>query len=402
MGPGRLDVRRFVARALARGDGDAAAARIRWDGAGQPSRPPRESRCRGPQPSRAHTRARFTLPGEPWRLRPCSPPLSGAQASPGQGTVVRRPSSASAPTSPTHSSPRRRPPAPSAATAAGAAGATGRSTGPTSRPAVKTGKPATSGGGPGLVTVSGTSLMLNGSPWQFSGYDDYRLTSDSPGYQCGGPLTDADVAASLDEIQHPVRGHGGPDVVHAGVRRAGQLGPVRQGPRRRGCAWDKGDPGPHRPVGRLRTVPSHYRSLAWYQSGYRQVDPGYTISYRDYAAAIAAHYRDNPTIAFWQLVNEAEALDFSGGPCDEGAATAALRSFADDVAGVLKTNDPGHLVSLGTIGERPVRRPRAPPTTSTSTRGASTSASTTTTSARGACPATSGTASPCASTSATR
>ncbi len=95
---------------------------------------------------------------------------------------------------------------------------------------------------------------------------------------------------------------------------------------------------------------THYRSLGWYQSGYLQPDYGYSLSYRDYAAAIAAHYRGNPTIAFWQLVNEAEALDYPGGPCSDAAANGALRSFADDVAGVLKSNDPAHLVSLGTIG----------------------------------------------------
>ena len=239
---------------------------------------------------------------------------------------------------------------PSAATTSAAAGTPVRPTRPTPRPAAKTGKPATTGGGPGLVTASGTSLMLNGSPWQFAGYDDYRLTSDSPGYQCGGPLTDADVAASLDEIHNQsgatvvrtwfMQAYGGPGkwgqfdrVLAAAAARGMKVIPVLAD------QWAACEP-----------LPSHYRSLAWYQSGYRQVDAGYTLSYRDYAAAIAAHYRDNPTIAFWQLVNEAEALDHSGGPCDEGAATAALRSFADDVAGVLKANDPGHLVSLGTIG----------------------------------------------------
>ena len=179
-----------------------------------------------------------------------------------------------------------------------------------------------------------------------------RLPTDVglAGYQCGGPLTDADVAASLDEIHNQsgatvvrtwfMQAYGGPGnwgqfdrVLAAAAVRGMKVIPVLTD------QWAACEP-----------LPSHYRSLAWYQSGYRQVDPGYTVSYRDYAAAIAAHYRNNPTIAFWQLVNEAEALDYSGGPCNEGAATAALRSFADDVTGVLKTNDPGHLVSLGTIG----------------------------------------------------
>ena len=52
----------------------------------------------------------------------------------------------------------------------------------------------------GLVTAKGTSLMLIGSPWRFTGYDDYRLTSASPGFQCGGPQSTADIAAALDRL----------------------------------------------------------------------------------------------------------------------------------------------------------------------------------------------------------
>jgi mannan endo-1,4-beta-mannosidase len=241
-----------------------------------------------------------------------------------------------------------------ATTAAGSTGASKPSAGPARRPTSSHGTPpGGTAGGSGLVTRSGTSLMLNGSPWQFTGYDDYRLTSAAPGHQCGGPLTDADVAASLDEIRNSsgatvvrtwfMQAYGGPGdwaqfdrVLAAAAARGMKVIPVLVD------QWAACEPWP--------AGQTHYRSLAWYQSGYREVDYGYTLSYRDYAAAIAAHYRNNPTIAFWQLVNEAEALDAPGGACEDGAANAALRSFADDVAAVVKTNDPGHLVSLGTIG----------------------------------------------------
>jgi mannan endo-1,4-beta-mannosidase len=205
----------------------------------------------------------------------------------------------------------------------------------------------------GLVTRSGTSLILNGAPWQFTGYDDYRLTSASPGHQCGGPLSDSDVAAALDEIQQRsgatvvrtwfMQAYGGPGnwgqfdrVVAAAAARGMRVIPVLVD------QWAACEPWP--------AGQTPYRSLAWYESGYRQVDFGYRLSYRDYAAALAAHFRGNPAIAFWQLVNEAEALDQPGGACQDTVANGALRSFADDVAGVVKSSDPSHLVSLGTIG----------------------------------------------------
>ncbi|MDQ6846883.1 MAG: glycoside hydrolase family 5 protein [Candidatus Dormibacteraeota bacterium] len=213
-------------------------------------------------------------------------------------------------------------------------------------------RPPAGAGGSGLVSRNGTSLLLNGTPWQFAGYDDYRLTSASPGHQCGGAQSNADVAAALDEIHNNsgatvvrtwfMQAYGGPGnwsqfdrVLSAAAARGMKVIPVLAD------QWAACEPWP--------AGQTPYRALAWYQSGYRAVDYGYGLSYRDYAAAIAAHYRNDPTIAFWQLVNEAEALDGVGGACEDAAANAALRSFADDVAGIIKANDRGHLVSLGTI-----------------------------------------------------
>jgi mannan endo-1,4-beta-mannosidase len=89
------------------------------------------------------------------------------------------------------------------------------------------------------------------------------------------------------------------------------------------------------------------RTLAWYQTGYKTTVEGAT-SYRDWVAQVVARYRDDPTVMAWQLVNEGEARN-ADGTCSEATATAALRSFADDVGGLVKSIDPNHLVSLGTI-----------------------------------------------------
>ena len=203
------------------------------------------------------------------------------------------------------------------------------------------------------VVSSGGQLWLQGHPWRFTGYDDYRLPSASPGFQCGGAMSDTDVSAAITQMRQSsnaavirtwfFQSYGGPGnwsqldrVVNAATAAGVKLIPVLVN------QWADCEPWP----GGVRP----YRNLSWYQSGYRSAGDGYPMSFRDYAAAVAAHYRGNSTIAFWQLVNEAEALDSLGGTCEESAANSAMRAFADDMAGVVKGADPSHLVSLGTIG----------------------------------------------------
>ena len=93
----------------------------------------------------------------------------------------------------------------------------------------------------------------------------------------------------------------------------------------------------------------NYKGIAWYQTGYKQTNDGYPLSYRDFAQAVVAHYANEPTIALWQLVNESEARDIINNACpSESASASAIRAFADDMATLLHTTDPNHLVNLGT------------------------------------------------------
>jgi len=86
------------------------------------------------------------------------------------------------------------------------------------------------------------------------------------------------------------------------------------------------------------------KTSSWYQSEYKQPNDGYPLSFRDYAIKLARHYANEPTIAFWQLVNEPDA-----GPC--GAVGAQiLQSFADDMTTAIKAVDPNHMVDLGVPG----------------------------------------------------
>jgi hypothetical protein len=203
-----------------------------------------------------------------------------------------------------------------------------------------------------FVTRQGTALYLNGKPYHFAGFNIYNANSrNNCAYAMAGTgLLDAslnDIGASkvfrawfyqylaqrggvrdwsaFDQTLSVARAHG----YHVIFTLADQ--------------WGSCDtPG--------------YKGLAWYQGGYRQPsDPTYALqSYRDYVRDAVTRYKDDPTILAWQLMNEAEAADYQGGPCRErdaaDLAPRALHDFAADVSGLIKGIDPNHLVSLGTLG----------------------------------------------------
>ncbi len=94
-----------------------------------------------------------------------------------------------------------------------------------------------------------------------------------------------------------------------------------------------------------------YKGESWYADGYRSQpsSPGMPANYRQWVAEVVSRYKDDPTILAWQLVNEAEAKVSYTGTCPSSA-TATLKNFAADVSSLVKSLDPNHLVSLGTIG----------------------------------------------------
>lgn len=208
---------------------------------------------------------------------------------------------------------------------------------------------------PGIVRSVGVHLVLDGQPWRFVGFDDYKLTSQlySDGFTCGGEHSDAEVDQTLAQMsrmgvtvvrtwffQSYVAGRGWAAFDRV-LNLAGKYGirviPVLAN------QWGACE--------EYKQAAQVYRSIAWYQFGYRiNREYGVALPYRDYALSVARHYAGDPRIAFWQLMNEAEALDFLGGRCDETQASRALRSFADDMSGALKSVDGAHLVSLGTLG----------------------------------------------------
>jgi hypothetical protein len=196
-----------------------------------------------------------------------------------------------------------------------------------------------------FVGRQGTTLALAGEPYRFTGINIYMAASGGTPASCGGELY-PDVSVPLSDLPEGVvfRFWAFQDFFVGGS----------------GFDWSNFDAvlqiaAAHRD----RVIPvlaNQYdycdgpaKDLSWYQGGYADlVAPGDLTSYRLYVAAVVQRYADNPTIAMWQLVNEAEAVNHDGS-CTESAALPALRSFARDVAGLVHQNDPNHLVSLGSL-----------------------------------------------------
>jgi hypothetical protein len=70
----------------------------------------------------------------------------------------------------------------------------------------------------------------------------------------------------------------------------------------------------------------------WYRSGYKK-------SYLAYITDLVSSFKDRKEILLWELINEPMTASFSD-----------IYDFTEHASGVIKSADPNHLVSIGTIG----------------------------------------------------
>jgi CSLREA domain-containing protein len=217
----------------------------------------------------------------------------------------------------------------------------------------------------GFVTRDGNDLRLDGAPYRFSGVNIYNANSDG---WCREAIDDATLDSSLDAINLSWSGHGvirawffqtlAPDGT-SGAPDWSRFDRLLRMAAERGykviptLADQWGECG-------ARVAPTYaYKTEAWYTGGYAAPDPalaaahgGSWLSYRDWVAQVVARYKDDPTVAFWQLMNEAEvnpAGAFGACPPGDGPRD-TLIDFATDMSGLVKSIDHDHLLSLGTIG----------------------------------------------------
>lgn len=200
-----------------------------------------------------------------------------------------------------------------------------------------------------FVTVRGRSFEVAGTPFRFVGANIYDAAS-SDRYSCraGSRMSVAQLADTLQYL-HDEAGvtvlrfwayqtytqggtdWGGIDQVLAAARQAGMrvIPVLEDGPG--DCTTSD-----------VRTPKAAYRGDTWFSAGYRIPYGSASLSYRDYVARIVAHYADEPTILGWMMMNEADTSR------RDGRGRSVLVDFATDIAGVIRSVDPNHLITVGT------------------------------------------------------
>lgn len=205
-----------------------------------------------------------------------------------------------------------------------------------------------------FVCVDGDRLELGcgGTEWNPVGFNDYRLTSAPDGYVCDPATGEIDDDA-LDERLDSIAATG------ANVVRTWFFQSYTDG----AASFDAFDRVLAAAAVRgLRVIPvltNHFpdcepsgggpKDIDFYAGGFLQRTDGYALSFRDFASLMAARYRDDPTIALWQLVNEAQAPG-ADGACDEASAASALAGFTAEMTAAVRAADPNHPISLGPRG----------------------------------------------------
>lgn len=213
-----------------------------------------------------------------------------------------------------------------------------------------------------FVKQNGVDLSLAGAPYQFVGFNNYRITGDRKANKCDFLLSDE----TLDKLFKQVQSAGG-TVVRTWFFQS-YYNPAADNP------WKAFDRVLKKAADfNIKVIPvlvnhnpdcepsdNKTKDERFYESSFRESGWGYPLSYKDWAKKVARHYRANTNIAFFSLVNEPETLS-SSGACDPtpdrerwsndfGRSANILRDFADEMTNALKSVDRNHLVSLGTIG----------------------------------------------------
>lgn len=198
-----------------------------------------------------------------------------------------------------------------------------------------------------FVTRAGTQLLLKGKPYRFTGLNIYNANSNANCWytMASGPILDRSLKA-IGAGKEAFRSWFFQSLATTGGQRDwSAFDHTLSVARSNGVKviatlanqWGDCEPA------------AGYKTESWYTGGYTQPDPGGIDSYRDWVAEVVTRYRDDPTILAWQLINEGEVKPSNGAVCSTDAAT-ILKSFAADVSGLIKSLDPNHLVSLGTMG----------------------------------------------------
>jgi hypothetical protein len=199
----------------------------------------------------------------------------------------------------------------------------------------------------GFVGASGTNFTLGGSTFRFTGFNIYQANSRSNCSTTMGTGSALDTALNgvgpgsevfrswfyqSEAVTNGARDWSAFDHTLAVAKAHGKKVIVTLADQ-----WGSCDGG------------SGYKTDSWYAGGYKtSTYSGWLVPYRTWVSEIVTRYKGDPTIAMWQLMNEAEIKTAkSATTC---APTSDLYNFAADVSGLVRSIDSNHLVNLGTMG----------------------------------------------------
>jgi hypothetical protein len=219
---------------------------------------------------------------------------------------------------------------------------------------------------PNVISRSGSTLMLHGHSYRFTGVNAYELgTYWNVNVGCGQQLTTPQLdaffaslrpdsvvrfwafqAQGVNKTTHRLDFTGLDRVFRAAERHGQRLIPVLGN---QSGVCDDG----------------HWKDVAWYRGAYTQRfnDNGRgltAVPYLSWVTSVVNRYKASPALGMWEPINEPEATNCSPGyrgtacythhvPCADGAAQ-ALKAFFDRVGARIKTVDPKHLIASGVTG----------------------------------------------------
>ncbi len=174
----------------------------------------------------------------------------------------------------------------------------------------------------GFVYRQGHSLMLDGAPYRFVGFNAFGMAGCATGTawsreQLDGYFTGLPPAAMTRTWAFAHWGIGALDAIVASAQAHGQKLILSLAEAGSGCEPTAKD-------------------VSWYQSGYQG-------DYLTWVRAVVSRYQDSPAIGMWEIINEAGHTSTVDEP--------TLKAFLDSAAATIKGIDQHHLVESGTMAE---------------------------------------------------
>lgn len=183
-------------------------------------------------------------------------------------------------------------------------------------------------GSDGFITRSGTNLMLNGKKFQYIGFDAYGIS----GCRTGTPWTTAQLDGYFSKL--PAKsvtrtwafqyyGTAAVQTILTEAAKYGQYVILTLGDDDSACNDYDGAP----------SGDGSGKTLAFYQTGWQG-------AYATWVKTVVPLFKNNTTVAFWEIANE---------PGNAGASPSAaqMKAYLDGAAALIKSQDPNHLVGTG-------------------------------------------------------